>query len=75
MALKVKKQFKIEICKKFGFIMSISYELSLELQKIGTQCPVTPKIKIQATLGLFGMVYAVFGLYTICRNVFYNRIE
>jgi len=57
------------------FTHTYSYELSLELQKLGTICPVPPKVKIQATLSLFGIVYMVFVLYTICRNVFSNRIE
>jgi hypothetical protein len=42
---------------------------------MGTVCPVPPKIKIKATLAIFAMIYVVFVLYTVCRNIFSNRIE
>ena len=50
-------------------------EVSLELQKLGAICPVTPKIKIKATLSIFGLIYLVFVTYTLFRNIFSNRIE
>lgn len=49
--------------------------LSLEISKLGSTCSVTPKVKIQAVMSLFGVVYFIFALYTICRNIFTNRIE
>jgi hypothetical protein len=49
--------------------------LSLELQKLGSTCPVPPKVKIQAALSLFGIVYFVLIVYTMLRNIFYNRVE
>lgn len=42
---------------------------------MGSTCPVPPKVKIQAALSLFGIVYFVLILYTMLRNIFYNRIE
>jgi len=49
--------------------------LTLELQKIGSVCPAPPKVKIKATLALFGIIYGVLVLYTFLRNIFYNKIE
>jgi hypothetical protein len=47
----------------------------IDFHKGGRSCPTPPKIKIQATLALFGCVYVVFALYTILRNICYVRIE
>lgn len=63
------------ICKSPLTLSKFRLTLTLELQKMGSICPVPPKVKIQAALSLFGIVYFVLILYTMMRNIFYNRIE
>ena len=50
-------------------------DMHLYINSVGSFCPVPSKAKINAALGLFGMIYFVLLAYTVLRNVFYNKIE
>jgi len=49
--------------------------MHLYINSVGSFCPVPSKAKINAALGLFGMIYFVLLAYTVLRNIFYNKIE
>ncbi len=49
--------------------------LLTEMIRWGSYCPPTPKVKLQAAVSLFGLIFFIIASYNVLRNICYMRVE